>query len=155
MSAPHGIPTLYRGRRYRSRLEARWACFFDLVGWKYEYEPFDLPGWIPDFALFGEDGRQVLVEIKPTPRADVGKVGRAVKASNWSAPVFILDCAPTADTVNEIGDLISGLVRRSDVPKFWTQAGNEVQWKKPRTRAEAEEALRAKLRARRGPHGAK
>ena len=26
------IPTLYRGRQYRSRLEAKWAAFFDLAG---------------------------------------------------------------------------------------------------------------------------
>ncbi len=65
------IPTVYRGRRYRSRLEARWAAFFDLLGWSHEYEPFDLSGWIPDFLLRGRWGahttapRQVLVEIKP------------------------------------------------------------------------------------------
>jgi hypothetical protein len=56
------IPTTYRGRRYRSRLEARWAAFFDLLEWRHEYEPFDLGGWSPDFLLpdFG-----ALVEIKP------------------------------------------------------------------------------------------
>lgn len=26
------IPTRYRGRLYRSRLEAKWAAFFDLLG---------------------------------------------------------------------------------------------------------------------------
>ncbi|HEV8716164.1 MAG TPA: hypothetical protein VGX03_25480 [Candidatus Binatia bacterium] len=59
-----GIPTLYNNRRYRSRLEARWAAFFDLVGWQYEYEPFDLKGWIPDFLLHGAK-HDVLVEVKP------------------------------------------------------------------------------------------
>lgn len=57
------IPTIYKNRQYRSRLEARWAMFFDLLGWKYEYEPYDLKGWIPDFAIFGLD--EVLVEVKP------------------------------------------------------------------------------------------
>lgn len=63
----HGIPTLYRGRWYRSRLEARWAAFFDLLGWDFEYEPFDLAGWIPDFILPGmpNKSRNTLVEIKP------------------------------------------------------------------------------------------
>lgn len=46
------IPTMYAGVQFRSRLEARWAAFFDLVGWKWEYEPFDLEGYIPDFRLF-------------------------------------------------------------------------------------------------------
>lgn len=59
----NGIPTLYRGVQYRSRLEARWAYFFDLLGWPYQYEPFDLAGWIPDFLLPGET--PTLVEVKP------------------------------------------------------------------------------------------
>lgn len=58
-----GIPTLYNGTEYRSRLESKWACFFDLCGWKHQYEPFDLDGWIPDFVLYGK--REILVEVKP------------------------------------------------------------------------------------------
>ena len=61
----HGIPTKHKGRQYRSRLEARWASFFDLVGWVYEYEPFDCNGWIPDFALTRTSSRPILVEVKP------------------------------------------------------------------------------------------
>lgn len=45
------IPTTYRGIRFRSRLEAKYACLFDLLGWSWEYEPLDLNGWIPDFVL--------------------------------------------------------------------------------------------------------
>lgn len=60
----HAIPTLYRGRQYRSRLEARWAAFFHLIGWETEYEPFDCEGWIPDFAISCLDG-PLLVEVKP------------------------------------------------------------------------------------------
>ena len=44
-------PTTYNGRLFRSRLEARWAAYFDLLGWAWEYEPFDLNGWSPDFAI--------------------------------------------------------------------------------------------------------
>lgn len=58
-----GIVTYWRYRRYRSRLEARWACMFDLLGWKYEYEPYDLNGWIPDFILLGD--AEILVDLKP------------------------------------------------------------------------------------------
>jgi hypothetical protein len=60
-----GIPTTFNHRRYRSRLEAKWAAFFDLLGWNYEYEPFDCNGWIPDFSIIGKDGNQTLVEVKP------------------------------------------------------------------------------------------
>ena len=48
--------TIYNGYRFRSRLEARWAVFFDSLGVKYEYEPegFELPGlggYLPDFRV--------------------------------------------------------------------------------------------------------
>lgn len=49
------IPTIYRGHHFRSRLEARWAVFFDLIDipWSYEDEGFDLDGtrYLPDFWL--------------------------------------------------------------------------------------------------------
>ena len=50
------IPTTYTGHRFRSRLEARWAVFFDTLGvkWEYEREGYDLgeAGWyLPDFWL--------------------------------------------------------------------------------------------------------
>lgn len=60
------IPTTYAGVRFRSRLEARWAAFFDLCGIKWEYEPFDLDGWAPDFLLRDLISAPVaLVEVKP------------------------------------------------------------------------------------------
>lgn len=57
-------PTTYAGARFRSRLEARWAAFFDLLNWRWEYEPIDAEGWVPDFLLIGK-ARAVPVEVKP------------------------------------------------------------------------------------------
>lgn len=49
------IETVYSGYRFRSRLEARWAVFFDALGVVYQYEPegYDLDGiwYLPDFWL--------------------------------------------------------------------------------------------------------
>lgn len=49
------IETHYNGFRFRSRLEARWAVFFDCMGIKYEYEPEKFQcgdvRYIPDFFL--------------------------------------------------------------------------------------------------------
>lgn len=50
------IETRYSGYRFRSRLEARWAVFFDAMRLRYDYEPegYDLgeAGWyLPDFWL--------------------------------------------------------------------------------------------------------
>ncbi|MFW9881382.1 MAG: hypothetical protein ACFFG0_50605 [Candidatus Thorarchaeota archaeon] len=65
-----GIPTEYNGIKFRSKLEAQWAAFFDLLGWKYEYEPYALNGWIPDFIIYGKESnsrktKEILVEVKP------------------------------------------------------------------------------------------
>ena len=53
--ALRAIQTAYRGFLFRSRLEARWAVFFDALGVEYDYEPegFDLDGtpYLPDFWL--------------------------------------------------------------------------------------------------------
>jgi len=50
------IETEYKGYRFRSRIEARWAKYFDVLGiaWEYEREGYDLgeAGWyLPDFWL--------------------------------------------------------------------------------------------------------
>lgn len=67
------IPTVYRGIQMRSRLEAKWAAFFDALKWSWEYEPLDLPGWIPDFYVNSPNfNRPLLIDVKPF----VGKVER-------------------------------------------------------------------------------
>jgi hypothetical protein len=62
------IETHYKGYRFRSRLEARWAVFFETLGltWEYEKEGMVLPSgrwYLPDFYI------QELgwFEIKPLP----------------------------------------------------------------------------------------
>jgi hypothetical protein len=58
------IETHYRGYRFRSRLEARWALCLDAVDLKWEYEPegYNMDGtlYLPDFRL-----ERVWLEIKP------------------------------------------------------------------------------------------
>lgn len=75
------IPTQYNGRLYRSRLEAKWAAFFDLSGWTFEYEPFDLGKWSPDFLISGSD-REILVEVKPVTDIDVPTIYKMHKAAS-------------------------------------------------------------------------
>ncbi len=75
------IPTIYQGIEYRSRLEARWAAFFDLIGWQYTYEPLDGHGYIPDFLIHGD--APLLVEVKPASTLDnyqapIGKITRGL-----------------------------------------------------------------------------
>lgn len=60
------IETKYNGYKFRSRLEARWAVFFDACGIEYQYEPegFELKEgyYLPDFYL---PWFKCYVEIKP------------------------------------------------------------------------------------------
>lgn len=60
------IETRYRGRLFRSRLEARWAVVFETLHlpWVYEMEGFHLPSrdYLPDFWL---PRQKVWLEIKP------------------------------------------------------------------------------------------
>ncbi len=60
------IPTDYNGIKFRSRLEAKWAYYFDLIGLKWEFEPegyklSDGTYYLPDFEIKGFG----YVEIKP------------------------------------------------------------------------------------------
>lgn len=63
------IQTRYAGYLFRSRLEARWAVFFDAIGanWTYEPEGFQLPSgtyYLPDFRILTRN-RTLWFEIKP------------------------------------------------------------------------------------------
>ena len=62
------IETQYNGFRFRSRLEARWAVFFDVIGLKYEYEMegYDMEGtrYLPDFYIPSLD-RWFEIKAKP------------------------------------------------------------------------------------------
>lgn len=70
MGKAKAIETKYKGYRFRSRMEARWAVFFDHLGveWQYEPEGYDLGEagfYLPDFFLPSIQGG-LWVEIKPT-----------------------------------------------------------------------------------------
>lgn len=67
------IETKYAGCRFRSRLEARWAVFFDELGLQWEFEPegFELGNglkYLPDFLVRFQSGDRdgFYFEIKPT-----------------------------------------------------------------------------------------
>lgn len=81
MAEIKAIETIYNGYRFRSRLEARWAVFFDEIGIKYEYEKegYDLGklGWyLPDFWL---PEYELFVEIKPFKERDAALKARQAR----------------------------------------------------------------------------
>ena len=144
------IPTKYADTMFRSRLEARWAAFFDLVGIQWEYEPCEFDGWCPDFALM-LDGATIYAEVKPVALVKRGSpegLGLPRDASfekarrHWERVwVLCLGASPQTDSdYFGFGSLLdppkgqSGWARikeqlgADNERALWRRAGNIVQW---------------------------
>lgn len=70
------LPSWYKGIQFRSRLEARWAYYFDLLGlpWVYEPEAYSLPSgnYLPDFFISTKHRKNVFFEVKSVGWMDRG-----------------------------------------------------------------------------------
>jgi hypothetical protein len=116
-----GIPTLYGGIEFRSRLEAKWAAMFSALGWRWEYEPEDLAGYVPDFVVMrpGSEG-PLLVEVKPAyDLAAMGAAARKIDASGWPATNAALivgatwnPTTPGSDDAQVFPFLVAGALRQ-------------------------------------------
>jgi hypothetical protein len=122
------IETNYKGYRFRSRLEARWAVFFDALGvpWEYEPEGFETSaGWyLPDFKITPRFQHEwafqshLYVEVKAGPRTTEEDWAKPKALVHWDGsttggvgvPVLLLagpprleqrrgTCAPRSDTL--------------------------------------------------------
>lgn len=88
--------TIYNGVLYRSRLEARWAIFFDVIGIPFHYEPKQFMTsegfYLPDFYL---PSLRMWVEIKPATQ-------------HGPTPEEILKMRDVADTEGRVGFIFCG-----------------------------------------------
>jgi hypothetical protein len=84
------IQTRYAGCHFRSRIEARWAVFFDALGliWHYEVEGFRLPSgfYLPDFEL---PSVKCFIEVKGKDLSDremykVCDLAAMAKPNGWT-----------------------------------------------------------------------
>ncbi len=94
---PKPLPTSYDGTNFRSRLEASWAAFFNLLGWNWEYEtPTAFGKWMPDFTLLFHDEsrteRRIYVEVKP--KKHFAAAIEKIEKSGCEDPVLILADGP-------------------------------------------------------------
>lgn len=85
------IETMYRGYRFRSRLEARWAVFFDAlpVQWEYEKEGYVISSgasYLPDFWL---PQQGVWVEIKGNEPTKDEREKCSLLSRGTNAPVLL------------------------------------------------------------------
>jgi len=124
------IETVYDGYRFRSRLEARWAVFFNTLQIKYEYEKegFDIDGlwYLPDFYL---PDYSMWIEIKPESFVfgSDEKINAFTKATD---DTFLLICGIPKEnryTIRLLSGLHEdfgepwtfGLARKSINPELW------------------------------------
>jgi hypothetical protein len=90
------IETIYKGYRFRSRLEARWAVYFDAIGivWEYEKEGYKFKNrikYLPDFWL---PQVNMWAEVKPNcfDEQELEKVELLVRETCYSC--ILLDGMP-------------------------------------------------------------
>lgn len=104
MSEIRPIETLFSGYRFRSRLEARWATFFDALGiqWEYEKEGYDLgdAGWyLPDFWL---PQVKMWAEVKPGPFSEAEKAKAEALAKATGHDLLRLIGIPSTDEISSV-----------------------------------------------------
>lgn len=97
--AVKSLETIYKGVKFRSRTEARWAVFFDMMNikWVYEFEGYDLGklGWyLPDFFLpdFCYNGTFAEVKGKDFTITETKKCYKLCEITGL--PVMLLDGLP-------------------------------------------------------------
>lgn len=85
------IQTRYKGCHFRSRLEARWAVFFDAleIAWEYEPQGYMTPEgpYLPDFWL---PQVRMFAEVKPSTFSDVERA----KCAGLPSPCIMLEGPP-------------------------------------------------------------
>jgi hypothetical protein len=50
------MTAIYNRLLFKTKLEARWAAFFDLAGWEWHVNPVSVDDWSPDFRVTFECG---------------------------------------------------------------------------------------------------
>jgi hypothetical protein len=110
------IETVYRGVLFRSRLEARWAEFFDHLDVIWEYEPegyqLDATRYLPDFWLpymrsRGKEGG-IFFEVKPTSPTEGERHKARMLAHGSNRPVIIPSRSPSANDSESLEEYVGG-----------------------------------------------
>ena len=99
------LPTTYRRVKFRSRLEARWAVFFDALDLHWEYEPqgFTLDNrkdkhpdscYCPDFLVRTPQNEDMWIEIKPYNVKQNDKFDKFRGLIGWDTRSLLLSGTP-------------------------------------------------------------
>jgi hypothetical protein len=111
------IETTYRGYRFRSRLEARWAVCFDALAikWEYEKEGFETDAgyYLPDFWL---PAYGIWIEIKGKLPSDE-ELRKVQLLANEDASAILIAGTPGDETVY-LWDGKQYLITDNNIPSF-------------------------------------
>ena len=122
----HVIETEYRGFRFRSRTEARWAVFMDALGVPFEYEPnaYTLGGlnYLPDFWL---PQTNQFLEIKPTKPSEEESEKAARLAKFTGFDVLILIGAPGGPVESAGYEYLQG---QAEIYSWIKTPGGVIDW---------------------------
>jgi hypothetical protein len=165
------IQTKYKGYHFRSRLEARWAVFFEELEIKFHYEFEDvvvngkrcLPDFFfPHFKIMGHEFEHgAYGEVKPFFTPD--DIRRCIGITQISKkPVLLLDSVPDfketrciliedGQWIEETGILYSGAYIGSaalDCHEFYTESGYFTEYDIERLESEFKHAVYASRAAR-------
>ena len=123
------IETVYKGYRFRSRLEARWAVFFDALEIKWQYEPEGFEKveeegsepvrYLPDFYL-PESATWVEVKGGVISADDAIKMARILDYGSplwhFSDSGYQMDWKACKEAGLNLGKLCRGLIVLGDIP---------------------------------------
>ena len=126
------IETVYQGFRFRSRLEARWACFLTHLDVAYEYEPegFTMNGmaYLPDFRITQPGSRaKYWLEVKgqrPTP----DEIEKASRLSRTGTAVFIVWGDPVDALMLTAGGVMVCVANVASLPLTDKPASVNLTW---------------------------
>lgn len=123
------ITTRYKGYAFRSRLEARWAVFFDhlKIRWEYEAEGFELGNglrYLPDFWLPDWD---LWVEVKPDAPDDVTSEKAARLAAQSEYPIFVTNGMPGQGGTLFLYSKLHGS-RQGEAEVDWAAQDSNFMW---------------------------
>lgn len=119
------IPTTHNGIKFRSRTEARWAVFLEVLKIKFDYEPdgFDLDGlfYLPDFWL---PKQEIWLEIKPVAPNATEQEKAFRLANHTKKNVLIQAGSPSVPDLNYDQNQIATCHfpgHQQDFPCYWTR----------------------------------
>lgn len=102
------IETNYKGIKFRSKLEAQWAVFFDECDIEWEYEPqgYKLNNgqwYLPDFLLHGINYQNHYIDLYVEVKGVLNETDKnKVLSFSESAPILLVGSFPYTSTYSKI-----------------------------------------------------